>query len=283
MSDKKHFLIIDGYPKIKRDELERAEMKLAWVLYAGLLTKYLPGAGYDVLLPSDPENQIPTGASLESYDGIIWTGCSLTVYHLNDQSVVNQLELAKEAYKLGIPSIGSCWALHVAVCAAGGEVKAHPLGREMGIARKIRLTKEAKSHPFFKNKPEVFDAFASHDDQVTQLPTGATLLASNDFCQVQAVSVTHKKGTFWATQYHPEYNLHEMARLIVARKEKLTKMHFFNNDQDVKSLVDSMEELAASSNRKDLRWRLGIDDHILSDSIREREFKNWIDNQILQK
>ena len=46
----------------------------------------------------------------------------------------------------------------------------------------------------------------------------STVLASNNFTSVQVVGVNYKNRSFWATQYHPVYDLKEMARLIVARE-----------------------------------------------------------------
>ena len=91
----------------------------------------------------------------------------------------------------------------------------------MGIARKIVLTPEGRAHPMYRGKKHVFDAFISHDDEITHMPPGGLALAGNDFTRVQAVSVTWQGGTFWSPQYHPEYDLHELARLCYCRKQKL--------------------------------------------------------------
>ena len=53
MKDSLRFLIIDGYPKESRDELEEAGMSLAWKLYVNMLLAHQPGAVYDILLPAD--------------------------------------------------------------------------------------------------------------------------------------------------------------------------------------------------------------------------------------
>ncbi|MFH1743966.1 MAG: type 1 glutamine amidotransferase [bacterium] len=280
MPDPLRFLIIDGYPKDSRDELEDAGMRLAWDLYADLLLQHVPDAQYDVLLPCDPGVGIPTKSDLDEYNGILWTGCNLTIYERDDQRVICQIELAKRAYEVGVPSFGSCWGIQMAAVAAGGEVGPNPKGREMGIARKIVLTPEGRNHPMFDGKPVVFDGFISHVDKVTTLPPGATRLAGNDFTSVQALAVKHRNGTFWATQYHPEYNLHEMARLIVARESKLVPLGFFKGHKDLMQLVDRMEALAAEPDRMDLRWQLAIDDDVLSDRIRQCEFVNWLDKLV---
>lgn len=275
------FLIIDGYPKQSRNDLQTAGMKLAWELYRDMLHQHLQEAIYDILLPSDPGVDMPSAKDLYNYVGIIWTGCNLTIYDTDNPNVTSQIALAKNAYEVGVPSFGSCWGIQMAAYAAGGKVEPNPKGREMGMARKIHLTTEAYDHPMFEGKPRVFEGFVSHDDMVTKLPPGGVLLAGNSFASVQALAVTHKNGTFWATQYHAEYNLHEMARLIVAREKKLIKAGFFRNHEDTMNLVERMEELAREPDRKDLRWQLAIDDDVLSDRIRQCEFVNWINKLVL--
>jgi GMP synthase (glutamine-hydrolysing) len=274
------FLIIDGYPKASRDEFDVVGMKHAWLLYAEMLKKYLPEAGYSVWFPSD--NPIPPdGLGPEHYHGILWTGCNLTIYHLDDPRVTRQLEYAKQGYQAGTPAFGTCWGVQMAAVAAGGEVRANPRGREMGIARKIRLTSEGIQHPFLEGKPLVYTGFISHLDEITRLPPGASLLASNDFTHVQAVAVKHHKGSFWATQYHPEYDLHEVARLIMAREQKLLKEGFFKGHEDLAEFVEKLETLFRDPSRKDLRWQLDIDDDVLTDKVRQVEFRNWINKLVL--
>jgi len=255
-------------------------MKHAWLLYAEMLKRYLPEAEYSVWLPSD-DAAPPDGQGPEHYQGVLWTGCNLTIYHLDNPSVTRQIEYAKKSYEAGTPGFGTCWGLQMAAVAAGGEVRANPRGREMGIARKIRLTDEGLHHPMLEGKPPVYTGFISHLDEVTQLPPGATLLATNDFTQVQALEVKHRKGTFWATQYHPEYDLHEVARLITARASRLIREGFFATHEDLAEYVEKLEALALDPGRKDLRWQLDIDDDVLSDQVRQAEFQSWINKLVL--
>lgn len=278
MAGAKRFLIIDGYPKASRDEFNVAGMKPAGVLYAEMLTTYLPDAVYDILYTSDPGVSIPDIEELGTYAGVLWPGCNLTVYHTDDTRVKTMIELCERVFESGLPQFGTCWGIQLPVFIAGGEVKANPKGREMGIGRKIRLTVEGKKHPMMKGKPDVYSHFVSHDDEVTRLPKGSILLSGNDFSSVQAVEIRYKKGVFWGLQYHPEYDLHEMARLMVAREKKLTDLGFFHGHDDFSEHVGRLEALHAEPHRKDLRWQLGIDDDILSADIRQCEFRNWINH-----
>jgi GMP synthase (glutamine-hydrolysing) len=276
------FLIIDGYPKASREEFDVVGMKHAWRLYAEMLKKYLPEAEYSLWLPSDNPTP-PDGLGPEHYDGVLWTGCNLTIYHLDDDRVTRQIDFAKKSYEVGTPGFGTCWGIQMAAAAAGGEVRANPRGREMGIARKIRLTTEGLQHPMLEGKPFVYVGYISHLDEVTQLPPGGVLLASNDFTHVQAIEVKHQKGTFWATQYHPEYDLHEVARLITARAGKLVAEGFFQSHEALVQYVDKLETLHRNPDRKDLRWELDIDDDVLSDQVRQVEFRNWINKLVLPR
>jgi len=272
------FLIIDGYAKASREEFDVVGMKYASVLYGEMLKAHLPEAEYTFWYPSDnPEP--PAGP--EAYAGILWTGCNLTVYHDDNPSVARQLAYARKAYEVGTPSFGTCWGLQIAAVAAGGEVKANPKGREMGIARKIRVTEEGSKHPMLAGKRAVYNAFISHLDEVTRLPEGARLLSTNDFTGVQALEIRHAKGIFWATQYHPEYDLHEMARLIQARAKRLLAEGFFRSEEDLKAYVDNLETLNSDPARKDLRWQLDIDDDVLVAADRQLEFRNWIHHVVL--
>jgi len=281
MPDPLRFLIIDGYPEESRDQFREVGMALAWELYRDLLLAHVPEAEFDVWLSSDDVTGAPSDAALRGYAGILWPGCNLTIYEFDDPRVTCHLDLVERAYEAGIPSFGSCWGIQLAVVVAGGEVGPHPRGREMGIGRKIYLTEAGRAHPLFEGKPHVFSAFVSHDDEVTRLPSCATLLAGNDYSQVQAVSVTYQRGTFWGLQYHPEYDLHEMARLICAREEKLIQLGFFGKHTEAARYVDQLEALAREPERKDLRWQIGIDDDVLASDVRQREFANWIDRLVL--
>jgi GMP synthase (glutamine-hydrolysing) len=195
--------------------------------------------------------------------------------------VRTQLDFARAAFEAKIPSFGSCWGAQIAVVAAGGIVQANPRGREMGIARKIELTPEGRAHPMFEGKASVFDAFISHVDEITHLPPGAVSLARNAFTLVQAVSVVHKGGTFWSPQYHPEYTLHEIARLTHCRADILIDLGFFADAEAVASYVDLMEVLYQDPGRRDIAWLLGIDEDVMNEDVRCQEVRNWITHQVL--
>ena len=280
-NDVVRFLVIDGYTRKAREELVEGGASMAADLYSTMLARWSPRpVECDALFPSDENTNLPGVVELKSYDGIAWTGCSLGC---NDGSeeVESQVRLQKHVFEAGVPSFGSCWAIQIAVAAAGGKIAPNPRGREMGLARKIRLTPDGESHPLHKGRAKVFDAFTSHDDEVVQLPEGATVLSGNSFTSVQSACVRHGTGVFWGMQYHPEYNLHELARLTFCRIRKLIAHKFFRDEDAAHRYVIELESLHRDPHRKDLAWKLGIDSDVMDETVRCIEVKNWIESLVI--
>ena len=268
--------IINGYPRKNRADLDAAKVTQAHDLYLRMLKSLLSDGNFDILYAADPDVELPSGASLNAYDGYIWTGSNLTIYD-DVPEVTRQIELCQAIYKAGAPQYGSCWGVQMAALAAGGEVKKNPRGREWSIARNITLTEAGQAHPMYTGKPHKFNGFIMHLDEVTRIPAGGVLLAGNSHTPVQALSVKHGQGEFWATQYHPEFTLYEMARLIIARWPALVKEGFFETEAEATALVDKMTALSKDPQNVALRQELDVGDDILADSIRQLEVKNWLE------
>ena len=273
--------ILNGYPKTSRARFDEADVGHPHDMYLAFLRSYVPAAQVDVLFIADPDNALPSGANLRSYDAYIWTGSDLTIYHSDDPRVTRQVELARAIYEAGVPQYGSCWGIQMAAYAAGGEAKKNPRGREWSIARHIRRTEAGKQHPLLRGKPDEYNGFIMHLDEVTTLPSGATLLATNEHTPVQALEVKYKNGTFWATQYHPEYTFYEMARLMNARAGALVKEGFFEREEDVLAYARDMFALAENPDDPDLRARFDVGDDLLDPHIRQAELRNWIDYLVI--
>ena len=273
--------ILNGYPKKSRENFDRTGVGHPHDFFRDFLKRHLPSATVETWFVADPDQALPEGAGVADYAGFIWTGSDLTIYHDDDPRVTRQIALARQIFEAGVPSCGSCWGIQMAAVAAGGAVAKHPEGREWCIARDIKLTAAGRRSLLMAGKPDRFDGFIMHLDEVTQLPPGATLLATGDHTRVQALEVKHGKGTFWATQYHPEFNLREMARLIAARAKPLTQEGFFAQEEDVPVFTDKLEALQGDPGAASLRQALSIGDDILDPAIRELELRNWVDHLVL--
>jgi GMP synthase (glutamine-hydrolysing) len=270
-------LVLDAYDAAGRQALSGAGATLAGELYRRMLHGLAPDASIDVA-PFDERGFAPP-APLASYDGIAWTGSNLTI-HRDTPAVRQQLDLARAAFAAGVPSFGSCWAVHIAVTASGGSCAANPRGREFGVARTILVNDAGAAHPLFAGKPRAFDALTSHEDHVVELGASATPLAGNDFSPVQAVDVRHGRGTFWAVQYHPEYDLHDVARLGVLRGPQLIAQGDFAGQATIDAFLADLETLHADRTRRDLAYRLGVGRDVLDVALRTREARNWLEHLV---
>lgn len=270
-------LVLDAYDTAGRQALQGAGATLAGELYRRLLVALAPQATIDVVAHR-PAGFAPP-AELGSYDGIAWTGSNLTV-HRDTPAVRQQLDCARAAFAAGVPSFGSCWAVHVAVTAAGGRCAANPRGREFGVARKITLTAAGAAHPMYAGRRPAFDAFTSHEDHVVEIGPGTTVLAGNDFSPVQAVHIEHGGGTFWAVQYHPEYDLLDVARLGILRAPQLIAQGFLRDAADAAGFLRDLEALHADPGRRDLQYRLAVDADVLDAEVRTGEVRNWLERLV---
>jgi GMP synthase (glutamine-hydrolysing) len=270
------FCIVNCYPAASRENFDRSDVGHPHDLFRDFLRREAPNATTEIVYVADPGFALPPGTSIDDFDGFIWTGSDLTVYHTDDPRVAAQIAFARALAEAGAVAWGSCWGIQLASLVAGGEVAVNPRGREWGIARDIRLTDAAQTSPMHAGKPVQFDAFIMHLDEVTRLPEGTPLLAGNAHTHVQAAIIEIGGASFWCTQYHPEYNLHEMGRLIAARAAALVREGHFPDEAAVTAYAARMKDLAANPDSVELRTELDVGDDIIDPRIREIELRNWL-------
>lgn len=251
--------------------------------YARVLQSLYADLECMVLHPARPGGaKLPNRTDLGSFAGVAWTGSALNVCD-NSPAVRPQIELARAAFAAGVPQFGSCWGLQVAAVAAGGVVRANPRGRELGIARRISLTSAGMQHPMYEGKRTPFDAIAVHMDEVHVLPLGATVLAGNDMSTVQAAEIRYQAGTFWGAQYHPEYDLNEIATVILRHGHRLVESGFFADMPTLVRFANDLRTLHANPGRQDLAWLYGIGADVLDPARRRQELRQWLKLQVLPR
>ena len=268
-------LLIDAYDASGRCSLVSRGVTPAGELYTRVLLAVDSSLSIDLVRFGEAGAQWPR--DLDLYDGIVWTGSNLTV-HRPDAAVASHLDFARSAFDVGIPQFGSCWAIQLAAVAAGGECARNPRGREFGIGRSISLMEAGRRHPLLRDRPDRYDAFVSHEDMVVTLPPGATHLAGNEFCSVQALEVRWRRGIFWAVQYHPEYDFHEIARLAALRHEQLIREGRFADEAEAASFVAEFESLHRDPGDQGLVRSHGVAREVLDPTVRRIEVRNWLNN-----
>ena len=252
-------------------------------LFVESIGRHMPdGQAFDsfTLNVADGE-RLPQGVQLGDFDGVWISGSPYNVYRLDQPGVREQIELARSVWEAGVPSFGSCWGLQLMTAALGGAVHLNPRGREIGVARRIRPTEASPYHALLRGKERTFDALCSHEDEVATLPSGATVLASNDTSAVQAMVLKEEGRSFWGVQYHPEFDFAAVAAIIALRVERHLDEGLARSREDVAGIVADFRDLDHDPLRKDLAWRYGIGRDVLDPARRSVEFGNWLQAEVL--
>jgi GMP synthase (glutamine-hydrolysing) len=248
--------------------------------YARVLRRLDATLRIDIVAAADGDT-LPPGAGLDSYDGVTMTGSALNIYN-GGEPITRQIDLAKAVFEAGVPFFGSCWGLQVAVTAAGGEVRANPGGREFGFGRRILQSEAGREHPLFAGKPAAFEAPTIHRDEIAALPSGAVLLAENDF-GIQAAAFTHAKGTFWGVQYHPEYDYRDIAAAAERYGETLVTEGKFRDMAELAAFAAELRALQTDPSNAALLWKHGLGPAMRTETMRLLEIRNWITVQVLPR
>lgn len=247
--------------------------------YAAVLETLVPGSAIDICSPADENARLPPGMSLADYDGVAITGSTLNAYEAGPD-VLRQADFARAVFAAGVPFFGSCWGLQIASVAAGGAVVRSASGRELGLARKIRLTAEGEGHPMHRGRPPVYDAPAVHTDEVGTLPPDTTITATNSHSRVQGAEIRHAGGTFWGVQYHPEFTLADLAMIVRRYGRTLVEEGPFRSMDELEHHADDLDALDEDTSRRDIAWRLGMDADVLDPHRRLAEIRNWIEERV---
>tara|TARA_R110000787_G_scaffold285461_3_gene401160 strand:- start:42964 stop:43806 length:843 start_codon:yes stop_codon:yes gene_type:complete len=279
MDNAPKILLADGNTKDRNDAMQAVGGELGAERYANEIRRMSPNADMTTVYPADGDAYLPSGVALEDFGGMVMGGSGLRAFEQMPE-VTRQVDLMRAALEAGLPVLGSCWGLQIAAVAAGGTVQASPRGREVGIARKLALTTQGGGHALFRDKPMVFDSPCIHYDEVTHLPTGAVVLASNAHSIVQAATIPLGGGMFWGMQYHPEFDLPHLSKLYRRYADDMVQQGYFEDVNALERYCYDMDALHQDPSRLDLRWRLGIDDDVLDADMRCREIRNWVESLV---
>jgi GMP synthase (glutamine-hydrolysing) len=184
-----HLALVDaslGTPHAKRNF--RREVDATLTVYDANDGEMPPPIGDSA--PAETE-----AGAVPSFDGVIISGSQSSVYD-EDRAWIRTLSRWTEgAIADGMPILGVCWGHQLLAQVLGGTVKGGSY--ELGY---VEVQQEAED-PLWDGIPDPFTVFATHSDHVVELPSEATLLASNE-TGVQAFRHQNQ----YAVQFHPEYD-----------------------------------------------------------------------------
>jgi GMP synthase-like glutamine amidotransferase len=110
------------------------------------------------------------------------------------------------------PVLGICAGMQMLVRARGGVVSA-----SAQATRGFVTVDVLDDSDLLSGSAPSFEAFQSHEDEVTAIPRGFRVLARSEGCRVEAIAADDRPG--WGTQFHPEaWDLeHPVGRAVVER------------------------------------------------------------------
>jgi GMP synthase-like glutamine amidotransferase len=141
-------------------------------------------------------------ADLDGFDGLVVLGGAQSA--LDDETTSPELvgvrSLLRQALDADLPTLAICLAAQLLAEVGGGKVRTGVDGPEVG-ATLVAKRDAADADPVFGPLPLSPDVIQWHHDEIAELPTGATLLASNPFYANQAFRVGRH---VYALQFHIE-------------------------------------------------------------------------------
>ena len=148
----------------------------------------------------------PLPDSLEDHDGLVVLGGPQSA--LDDEATSPELvpvrDLLRQALAADFPTLAICLGAQLLAQVGGGKVRPGIDGPEVG-ATLVAKRDAADADPVFGPLPLSPDVNQFHHDEISQLPTGATLLASNPFYENQAFRVgRHVYGLQFHIETTPE-------------------------------------------------------------------------------
>ena len=150
----------------------------------------------DGVFPDDP------GAA----DGWLITGSRFGAYE--DHDWIAPLEdFLRKAFEADVPIVGICFGHQILAQALGGKVEKFKGGWSIGPVE-YRMKGEAK--------PLRFNAF--HQDQIVELPRGASVTGNSDFCKYAMLAYGDKAMSI---QPHPEFETEFLSDLVDIRRNIL--------------------------------------------------------------
>ena len=135
--------------------------------------------------PHDADAWIITGSAHGVYDPLPW---------------IDPLKgFLQQAHSAGVPLVGICFGHQILAEALGGKVVKSDKGWGCGV-HTYQLNGD---EPWMDGAEKSVKVHAMHQDQVVELPPGARVIASSEFCEYAGLAYG---DTALSMQPHPEFN-----------------------------------------------------------------------------
>ncbi len=191
----------------------REELRPEYGDYTDMFHRVFRAVDEDVVfIDYDVQVALPTSIECDAY---VITGSRHSVYEELPwlPPLVTFLEQVLAA---GKKVIGVCFGHQLMAHYFGGRVQAADQGWAVGVHR----TRVLRTYPWMSVPMSAVSLLSSHKDQVTDLPPGAELYLSSDFCPLAGFTMGDQVIT---VQGHPEFQKDYSSALMQMRQEMLGK------------------------------------------------------------
>ncbi|MGB4072801.1 amidotransferase [Pseudomonas sp.] len=147
----------------------------------------------------------------EHYDAYLVTGSKADSFG-TDAWIQTLKTYLLERYNRGDKLLGVCFGHQLLALLLGGKAGRAEQGWGVGVHRYQMANKPSWMSPDLQE----LSMLISHQDQVTQLPGNATLLASSEFCPIASYCIGDQVLCF---QGHPEF-VHDYSRALLEARQQ---------------------------------------------------------------
>jgi len=146
-------------------------------------------------------------ADIGTYHGIVLTGSRFNVCDRDTIPWFNALvDMIVEVEKKGRPKVfGGCFGCQIIAVALGGSVSKNPGGEFVLKAENVTAIEPHFSSLLPARKQPTFNLIVSHGYCISELPPGATCLASSPSCKNE-IYMAGQHSNILACQSHPEFH-----------------------------------------------------------------------------
>ena len=176
-------------------------------------------------------------------DGWIVTGSPHGVYE--DHSWIPTVsQLINDIFNANMPMFGVCFGHQLIAQALGGHVEKSIKGWGLGL----HTYKIDNSASYMGNLSKELTLNICHQDQVLDVPEGATIYARSQFCENAGFYIKDKVLTM---QAHPEFEVEFIEALLNARREIIIPKEF--TDPALKKLKDEPKSVQSTQFAQTIR------------------------------
>lgn len=143
---------------------------------------------------------------LDDLDGIVSMGGANSATDDALPWLAAETTLLQRAHDRGIPILGICLGAQVLARALGGQVSR--CGSPKSGLGRVDLTPAGREDPLFRGLPWFGEWPDWHEDEISEAPPDARILARSEHCSVEAFAC----GIFsYGIQFHPEWSAEDLA------------------------------------------------------------------------